>query len=180
VTGRRAVLRTFPTTSATTSRTTIGTGAVGIIVACALVGGCGSDQREFGADRAWARSTPASATNGVVYLEVTSDVDDSLVRVDVPLDVASRAELHTSDAASGGGHDHGAVDDGTVTMEQVEEVPIAADTTVEFIPGGNHIMLVDISRPLVVGDTFAVTLQFASGRTLEVPVDVADNPPTEG
>ncbi len=154
--------------------------AIGAIVACASVGGCGDNQREFGAERAWARSTPASATNGVVYLEVSSDVDDSLVRVEVPLDVASRAELHTSDAASGGGHDHGAVDDGIVTMEQVEEVPIAADTTVEFSPGGNHVMLVDIARPLVVGDTFSLTLQFASGRSLEVPVEVADNPPTDG
>lgn len=167
-------------TRSTSAHSTIGTGAVGVIVACALAAGCGTDQREFGADRAWARSTPASATNGVIYLEVTSDVDDSLVRVEVPVDIASRAELHTSDAAGGGGHDHGAVDDGVVTMEQVEEVPIAADTTVEFVPGGNHIMLVDIARPLVVGDTFAVTLQFASGRSLDVPVEVADNPPTEG
>lgn len=156
------------------------TATLGTIVVGTLIVGCGGGEREFGAGEAWARPTPASATNGVVYLEVTSDVDDSLVRVDVPVDIADRAELHTSDAAAGGGHDHGAVDDGVVTMEQVEAVVITADSTVEFRPGGNHIMLVDLVRPLVLADTFTVTLQFASGRSLEVVVVVADNPPSEG
>jgi copper(I)-binding protein len=38
-------------------------------------------------------------------------------------------------------------------------------------------MLVDLARPLVLGDTFVATLRFASGRTLDVRVTVSDNPP---
>jgi len=63
-------------------------------------------------------------------------------------------------------------------MVQVTQVDIDAGTSIEFRPGGNHIMLVDLARPLVLGDTFVATLRFASGRTLDVSVTVSDNPPS--
>jgi copper(I)-binding protein len=151
--------------------------AVALFVACWMLSGCGGGQTAFGASSAWARPTPAGATNGVIYLELSSDVRDALVAVDVPTDIAERAELHPSDAAGGVGHQHGAVGSGTVTMEQVAEVVIEAGATVEFRPGGNHIMLVDLAGPLERGDAFTATLQFSSGRTLDVPVTVSDNPP---
>jgi copper(I)-binding protein len=152
-------------------------GAVALLVTSGLLAGCGGDPTAFGASGAWARPTPAGATNGVIYLELSSDVRDALVAIDVPTDIAERAELHTSNAAEGGGHQHGAVDNGTVTMEQVAEVVIEAGATVEFRPGGNHIMLIGLASPLARGDTFTATLQFSSGRTLDVPVTVSDNPP---
>jgi copper(I)-binding protein len=112
-----------------------------------------------------------------MYLQLSSDVRDALVAVDVPTDIAERAELHTSNAAEGSGHQHGAVGSDTVTMEQVTEIVIEAGATVEFRPGGNHIMLVNLASPLVRGDTFTATLQFSSGRTLDVLVTISDNPP---
>jgi len=151
--------------------------AAALFVACWMLAGCGGDQIAFGASGAWARPTPAGATNGVIYLELSSDVRDVLVAADVPTDIAGRAELHTSDAAGGDGHQHGAVGSGTVTMEQVAEVVIEAGATVKFRPGGNHIMLVDLAGPLESGDTFTATLRFSSGRTLDVPVTMSDNPP---
>ena len=153
--------------------------AVAALVAASVwLVGCGGGDRPFAASDAWARPTPATATNGVVYLDVSSDIEDSLIGVDVPDDVAAYAELHTSDAAGGGAHEHGAVAGGVVTMEQVEEVMIGADSTVMFRPGGNHIMLIDLSRPLVLGDAFDATLRFSSGRSIETTVTVADNPPS--
>jgi copper(I)-binding protein len=146
-------------------------------VTAAATAACGDDEQEFSASGAWARPTPTAATNGVIYLTVSTDVRDALIGVDVPPDVAAHTELHTSDAANGGGHQHGAVGDGTVTMEQVTEIVIDADATVEFRPGGNHIMLVDLPRPLRSGETFPATLRFGSGRTLDLTVTVADNPP---
>ncbi len=150
---------------------------VALFVASAMLAGCGGDPAVFGASGAWARPTPAGATNGVIYLELSSDVRDALVAANVPTDIAQRAELHTSDAAGAGGHQHGAVSSGIVTMEQVAEVVIEAGATVEFRPGGNHIMLVGLADPLERGDTFTATLRFSSGRTLDVAVTVADNPP---
>lgn len=146
-------------------------------ITAAVTPACGDAEREFSASRAWARPTPAAATNGVIYLTVSSDVRDALIGVDVRPDVAAHTEIHRSDATSGNGHQHGAVGGGTVTMEQVTEIVIDAGATVEFRPGGNHIMLVGLPAPLRSGDTFAATLRFSSGRTLDVTVAVADNPP---
>lgn len=140
--------------------------------------GCGEDTSEFAATGAWARPTPATATDGVVYLELTSDVDDTLVGVDVPATVARSAELHTSDASGAGAHMHGGGGGEMVTMTPVEDVEVAAGDTIEFRPGGNHIMLVDLAEPLVVDDTFTATLRFSSGRSLAAEVTVSDNPPS--
>jgi copper(I)-binding protein len=40
---------------------------------------------------------------------------------------------------------------------------------VVFEPGGFHIMLIDINRPLGPGDEVAVTLIFNTGERLELP-----------
>ncbi len=150
---------------------------VAVLPVAALAAGCGGEPAELAATDAWSRPTPAGATDGVVYLHLTSDTDDSLVGVQVAPEVAAAAELHTSDASGGGGHQHGAAGGGVVTMTPVEEVAVAAGATVEFRPGGNHIMLIDLAEPLEAGDTFTATLRFASGRSLPTEVTVADNPP---
>ncbi|MFM7534476.1 MAG: copper chaperone PCu(A)C [Acidimicrobiales bacterium] len=152
--------------------------AAALLIGSLLLAGCGGAPRGFGASGAWSRPTPATATNGVVYLELRSNTRDALIGVDVPAGIAAHAELHTSNAAGSGGHQHGAVGSDTVTMVQVTQVDIDAGTSIEFRPGGNHIMLVDLARPLVLGDTFVATLRFASGRTLDVSVTVSDNPPS--
>jgi copper(I)-binding protein len=143
-----------------------------------LLVGCSADTTELAATDAWARPTPAAATDGVIYLTLTSDTSDRLVAVDVPSEVASGTELHTSDAMAGGAHEHGAAGGDMVTMTPVEEVAIDADSAVEFRPGGNHIMLVGLAEPLAAGDTFVATLRFASGRELDTTVTVSDNPPS--
>ena len=157
------------------------------------VAGCGGDPpAEFGASGAWSRPTPAEAGNGVVYLTVTTDTADALVDAEVPGDIARGAELHvTLGGAAGGAHQHGGGEGGEVSMaqvdglrknlnltdEQVEAIEMAAGETLVFAPGGNHIMLVGVTRPLVLGERFSLTLHFTSGRALAVPVVVADNPP---
>ena len=163
-----------------TRRVTAVTAAVLVMIAS----GCGDDRpTEFGADGAWSRPTPPGAVDGVLYLEVTSDVADELVGVEVPTAVAAAAELHTSSGGASGQPHHGgggAPDDtgpDVISMTQLETVPVAADGTVVFEPGGNHIMLVDLTDPLREGETYTATLEFASGRSLAVDVVVTDNPP---
>lgn len=42
----------------------------------------------------------------------------------------------------------------------VARMEIPGATTVKFAPGGPHVVLADLSRPLAKGETFIVTLQF--------------------
>ena len=166
-----------------------------VAVAALAVGvaACGSDATAvtFAATGAWSRPTPPGATDGVIYLTVSTDRADELVDVDVPATVAASAGLHATVIGGDGGHHHGGGDGGgdgdepgtgdgagdTVTMADVDTFPLAAGGTVVFEPGGNHVMLEGLARPLSLGDRYTATLHFASGRTLDVEVIVADNPP---
>jgi copper(I)-binding protein len=150
-----------------------------VIVGLLLMSACGppSAADELAAQGAWARPTPAGATNGVVYLSVTSDVDDEIIGAVVPPTIALRAELHETMTDAGAGGHHGGGDGATMSMGEVERVSIGAGSTVEFEPGGNHVMLVGIAEPLERGETFTLQLMMSSGRTIETDVAVADNPP---
>ena len=154
----------------------------GTLVVAAAVGACGSSdaRSEFAADDAWARPTPTGATNGVVYLSLSTDIADSLVRAEVAADVAGAAELHATVMGDGGGgsHSHGGGGGGeTISMGEVEGFDLSPASPLVFEPGGNHIMLVDVPAPLELGRQFVLTLEFASERSLDVTVTVADNPP---
>jgi copper(I)-binding protein len=141
---------------------------------------CGGDEPAvFGASGAWSRPTPSGATNGVLYLTITSDTDDALVAVDVPEQVAAAVELHETMVEHGGagGHHGGGGGGEVMSMGQVTSFEIAAGGSVTFSPGGNHVMLIDLAEPLQTGESYVATLRFESGRTLDVDVVVADNPP---
>jgi hypothetical protein len=163
------------------NRRAILTGLAALAGSALMATACGSEAPapSFGAEAAWARPTPTGATNGVIYLTVSSDVADELVAAEVPASIAASAELHaTMGGEGGGGHTHGGGGSGEMmSMGEVDSFPIAPGETLTFAPGGNHIMLIDVAEPLTRGTRFTVTLRFDSGRSLDVPVVVADNPP---
>lgn len=165
------------------NRRAILTGLAALAGSALVSAACGSEApaASFGAEAAWARPTPTGATNGVIYLTVSSDVADELVAAEVPASIAASAELHATMGGDGGGggHSHGGDGGGgeMMSMGEVDSFPIAAGETLTFAPGGNHIMLIDVAEPLTRDTRFTVTLRFDSGRSLDVPVVVADNPP---
>lgn len=166
-----------------TMRSTVLAGAVLAALGLVACGGAGASP-SLGASGAWARPTPSTAHDGVLYLTVTSDRADRLVAVDVPARVADHAELHQTTGPGGASHHHhggGGGDGGDpaamVGMEQARGVKVPAGGSVEFAPGGNHVMLVALAGPLRPGGDFTARLRFASGRTVSARVTVAENPP---
>jgi len=59
-----------------------------------------------------------------------------------------------------------------IEMRELPSVPCPAGATVNSEPGGLHVMLVGLNRPLMAGTTFPVTLRFrdAGVLTLQIPV----------
>ena len=57
-------------------------------------------------------------------------------------------------------------------MEPATPPVIAAHGYLNFVPGGYHLMLEGLRRPLAVGDTVTLALRFSSGVTLSVRVPV--------
>jgi len=57
-------------------------------------------------------------------------------------------------------------------MTPMGDIEIAPDEAVALEPGGLHVMLMQLSRPMIEGETFALTLVFADGdeATVEVPI----------
>jgi copper(I)-binding protein len=67
---------------------------------------------------------------------------------------------------------------GQMTMQPVASMPLKAHTAVVFQPGGRHVMLIGLARPLQAGHHVLLTLGLRSGAKVEVDALVADNPPT--
>jgi copper(I)-binding protein len=129
--------------------------------------GDGDDDATIEVTDAWARTTPAGATTGAVYLTIASDADDSLQGVSVDPSVAAAAEMHVSMLNA----------DGTSMMHPLPEVPLPAGEPVSFAPNDDHVMLVRLAAPLAAGATFGATLHFATAPDQVVTVTVSDDGP---
>jgi periplasmic copper chaperone A len=108
---------------------------------------------------AWARATPGKAENGAAYLTILSPTTDRLVSVSSP--VAKKAELHTMSMA-------GMV----MQMRPLAGLDIPAGRPVTLKPGGEHIMLLGLNRPLQEGESFPLTLNFERAGPLSVTAAV--------
>lgn len=94
---------------------------------------------------AWVRGTvPAQTTTGA-FMTLTSTAEARLVGAASP--VAKMVEIHESMM-------HG----GTAQMHEVQVVALPAGKAVELKPGGHHVMLMGLARPLKPGDTVPITL----------------------
>lgn len=101
------------------------------------------------------------ADSAALYMTLRNDNDqpDELIRVDCTC--AGSATLHRGGIGT----------DGTVDMSDAASVAIAADDSVEFGPGGDHVMLEGLEEPLVEGESVEFHLVFASGtQRVAVPV----------
>jgi copper(I)-binding protein len=103
---------------------------------------------------------PGIKTAAVYFtLENNSGSDADLVAVESP--AFAMAHIHKT-----------AMVDGMMTMEPVAQLSIPQGQSVSFAPGSLHVMLMGAKAAHQAGDRFVLTLQFGSGTTLEVPVDV--------
>lgn len=118
---------------------------------------------------AWARTSPMMTSAGAAYFEVTNfgDADDELVSVAVDASVAAMAELHNTTMG----------EDGMMTMSHVESIPVPAGETVALQPGGYHVMLMELAKPLEKGEGVELTLTFRDAGETVVKAEVRDDAP---
>jgi hypothetical protein len=112
----------------------------------------------------WAR--PAATANGAAYFGLTNHgaAPDRLVGVASP--AARTAEMHATTVDA----------QGIATMRRVQAVDLPAGGGAVFAPGGLHLMLVDLARPLAAGASFPLTLTFERAGAVTVEVEVAAKP----
>lgn len=137
-----------------------------ILALCALIAPASADDSPIVASDAWARPTLKGTSTGAVYLMVRNQgtASDRLVGVSTP--AAARAEVHED-----------VTENGVMSMQPVPALPLPAGASTAIEPGRYHIMLIGVNRPLSAGDSFPITLTFASAPPLEVRVAVTRTPP---
>jgi len=112
---------------------------------------------------AWARATPKGASVGGGYLTVTNTGKESDRLVGGSSDVSSGFEIHEM-----------SMDKGVMKMRPVADgVEIKPGQTVTLKPGGFHIMLTGLKKPLVQGEHIKGTLTFVKAGKVEVDFTVA-------
>jgi len=107
----------------------------------------------------WARATLPGQKVGGVYMEIISPRDARLTGVSTP--VAGAAEVHSM-----------TLEGGTMKMRAVKALDLPAGTPVKLVPGGYHVMLFDLKKPLVAGEKVPLTLviEDAGKRTHKIAV----------
>lgn len=145
------------------------------------IAACGVDAASgVEVDGAWARTSPAMASAGVAYMDLTAPEDDELVSAAVDDSIAGAVEVHETVLAE---HTGDSVSDDTMAgmgemmMQRVDGIQLPAGETVSLQPGGYHIMLLDLAAPLETGQTFDLTLTFANEGEQVVTVEVGDSSP---
>ena len=108
------------------------------------------------AEDPWVKAVDSGMTAAFVHLDNESDSEVVLVSASTPL--SPMVELHEM-----------VMKDGQMVMQPKEGgIPIPANDHAHLEPGGDHIMLMDVTEPIEPGDTVPITLTFDDGSTLEI------------
>jgi len=110
---------------------------------------------------AWSRATPPGAKIAAGYLTIRNQgaAADRLIGASSP--AAARVEPHVTEK-------QGEV----MRMREVKGYDVPAKGSYELKPGGAHLMLVDIKRPLKEGDKVPLVLRFQKAGEVKVELEV--------
>lgn len=112
-------------------------------------------------DTAYSRPLAPGQTTGVVYLSLKNQGQAPIILSAVSSSLAQSAEFHR--------HIH---EGGVMKMRHEPNIPLAIGKTLRFQPGGYHIMLFGVKKPLAVGDQVPLTISTGSGETLDIVAEV--------
>ncbi len=105
-------------------------------------------------ENAWIRE-PAPGQKVVGgFLDITSQKGGALIGASSP--VAGLVELHEMK-----------MDNGVMLMRPLQKIDLPKGQTVKLEPGGLHLMLEDLKRPLKAGDKVPLTLKIRRGEKVE-------------
>lgn len=120
---------------------------------------------------AWVREAAEGQASTAAYFVIENRSAAAMTLVGVTSAAAATAELHTMQmqpTPPPSGMPSTIPMGRMMRMMQVDRVVVPAHGTVEFKPGGYHVMLFKVAKPLVVGQTVDLTLEFADRRTATV------------
>jgi hypothetical protein len=112
-------------------------------------------------DDAWARATMPGQKVSAAYMQIRSDAPARVLSASSP--AVPRVEVHEMK-----------MDDGVMRMREIKAIELPAGKTVSLEPGGLHIMLMNLPKPIAAGDVIPLTLVIESRgkqQTVEVKAE---------
>lgn len=110
-------------------------------------------------DEPWVRGTVAQQKATGAFMRLTAPENMRLVAGESP--VAGVVEIHEM-----------AMDGDVMRMRAIPSLALPAGRPVELKPGGYHVMLMDLKRPLAGGETVPLTLVFENAAGQRVRQEV--------
>jgi copper(I)-binding protein len=132
-----------------------------ILIATLAWAAAGSVLAQVNVSSAWARSTVPGQSGTGAFMTITSKDGGKLIGAASP--AAGVVELHEM-----------AMDNNVMKMRAIPALDLPPGREVQLKPGGYHVMLLDLKRPLRVGEKITVELRLetADKRKLSQPVEV--------
>lgn len=112
-------------------------------------------------ERPWSRATPTGAKIGVGFMRLKNAGSAAARVIGASSPVAGRVEMHVTTR-----------DGDVMKMRQVDSFDIPAGGSFDLKPGGAHLMLMDLQRPLQQGERVPLTLKLKQGGELQVDLTV--------
>jgi len=112
-------------------------------------------------DDVWARTGQPGQVSAAFMEIKNKGAADKIVSAHC--DCAKATELHDMKMA-----------DGKMLMMQVPAMDVPANGELKLKPGGYHIMLIGLNRPLVAGETLPIKLKFEKAGEVTVQAQVKD------
>lgn len=134
--------------------------AAGALVLAGIQAAGASEHLEVSA--AWVRHAPPNVLHHAGYFVLKNDGPDVRYLASAESPDYERVEIHAS-----------RIVDGVATMEPVAAVEAAPGQTIDFAPGGLHLMLIGPKRALHLGDNVTITLAFSDGTRLTTSAAVS-------
>ena len=108
-------------------------------------------------ENGWARASAGMSKNGAVYLTIVNNGKDKDTLTGAESALAERIEIHT--------HEN---ENGIMRMRRVPTLEISPKERITFKPGGYHVMLLGLHKPLKRGNTITFKLTFRKAGKVKI------------
>lgn len=130
-----------------------------IMAGCILVISSFQAMAEVSVEDAWVRLLPPMSKMTAAYMKIQSDQDDRLISASS--DIANVIEIHQSK-----------MDDGVMSMQQIDGLALPKDTLVELKPQSYHLMVMGLVKPLNESEQHRITLELEKAGKVDIQVPV--------
>ncbi len=106
---------------------------------------------------AWVREVPPTSKMSAAYMVIENKGDEADRLVDASNNASKITEIHETVEGK---------------MRRVKAIEVPAGKSVELKPGGYHIMLINLEKPLKEGDKVDITLKFEKSGEIKLSAPV--------